>query len=166
VNGESQFLDTGKSIIMTVALTGVFAATFLLIAWLVVRERKLPRWVDEARTALKTITLRIWVLSIIMVILRGASFACILYGLGIQAAFYVPLLASVSATLTALLPVMGGIGVREGAYAGITSLFGIAPATGLSAALLMRFVVLLATSFGLLLSLGLKTGHKSQDVKS
>lgn len=158
--GEADFLDTGKSIITSVFTAGIFALTFLLIAWLIFRGRSLPRWVDEALTAMKTITLRIWAVSFVMVILRGASFACILYGLGIRIEFYVPLLANVSATLTSLLPVFGGIGVKEGAYAGITSLFGIAPAVGLSAAILMRFVVLIATSFGLLLSLGLNTGKQ------
>lgn len=160
--GDADFLDTGKSIIKSVVFAGLFAVVVLFIAWLLLRGRTVPRWVDEALTAMKTITLRIWVLSFVMVILRGASFACILYGLGIRIEFFVPLLANVSATLTALLPVFGGIGVREGAYAGITSLFGIAPAVGLSAAILMRFVVLLATSCGLLLSLGLNTGK--QDV--
>ncbi len=165
-SGETAFLDTGKSIISAVVTAGLIGATGLLIVWLVLRGRKLPRWIDEAFAAMGTITLRIWVLSIVMVLLRGASFACILYGLGIGVKFYVPLLASISATLTALLPVLGGIGVREGAYAGITSLFGVAPATGLSAALLMRFVVLLATSVGLLLSLGLKTENKSETARS
>ncbi len=158
--GETEFLDTGKSIIVSVATAGLFALAFLLITWLSFRGRTLPRWVDESRTAMKTITLRIWLLSFAMTILRGASFACVLYGLGIRAEIFVPLLASVSATLTALLPVFGGIGVREGAYVGITSLFGIAPAVGLSAAILMRFVVLIATSCGLFLSLGLKTGNQ------
>lgn len=158
-SGETAFLDTGKSIISAVVTAGLIGATGLLVIWLILRGRKLPRWINEAFAAMGTITLRIWVLSIVMVLLRGASFACILYGLGIEVTFYVPLLASISATLTALLPVLGGIGVREGAYAGITSLFGVAPATGLSAALLMRFVVLLATSCGLLLSLGLKTDN-------
>jgi len=165
MSGETAFLDTGKSIIQSVAIAGMFGLAFLFMVWLLLRGRKLPRWIHEAFAAFKTITLRIWVLSLVMVILRGASFACVLYGLGIQTTFYVPLLASVSATLTALLPVLGGLGVREGAYAGITSLFGIAPATGLSAAILMRFVVLLATSCGLLFSLGLKT-DKPQPVKS
>jgi len=157
LQGDAAFLDTGKSIIRTVFVAGMFLSVFFLSAWLVFRGRKLPRWVEEARVAMKTITVRIWVLSFVMVILRGASFACILYGLDIQTHFYVPLLANVSATLTALLPVLGGIGVKEGAYVGITSLFGIAPTIGLSAAILMRFVVLLATSCGLLLSLGLNT---------
>jgi len=166
LSGETAFLDMGKSIIRSVVVAGAIGVTGLLIVWLIVRGRKLPRWIDEALTAMKAITFRIWMLSIVMVILRGASFACILYGLGIQTQFYVPLLASVLATLTALLPVLGGLGVREGAYTGITSLFGIAPATGLSAAILMRFVVLLATSFGLLASLGLKTDHKPEAVKT
>lgn len=164
-HGETVFLDTGKSIIKLVITAGLIGAVLLMVTTLILRGRKRLRWIDEAFTAMGTITLRIWVLSIIMVLLRGAAFACILYGLGIQIQFYVPLLASVSATLTALLPVLGGIGIREGAYAGITSLFGIAPATGLSAALLMRFVVLLATSCGLLFSLGLKT-DKAEVVKS
>ena len=162
MSGETAFLDTGKSIIQSVAIAGGIGFAILFVAWVLLRGRTLPRWIQEALAALKTITLRIWVLSIVMVILRGASFACVLYGLGIQTTFYVPLLASVSATLTALLPVLGGLGVREGAYAGITSLFGVAPATGLSAAILMRFVVLLATSCGLLFSLALKTEHKPE----
>jgi len=166
LSGETAFLDMGKSIIRSVVVAGAIGVTGLLIVWLIVRGRKLPRWIDEALTAMKAITFRIWMLSLVMVILRGTSFACILYGLGIQTQFYVPLLASVLATLTALLPVLGGLGVREGAYTGITSLFGIAPATGLSAAILMRFVVLLATSFGLLASLGLKTDHKPEAVKT
>jgi len=165
-SGDAAFLDMGKSIIKSVITAGLVGGVVLIGIAIILRGRKLPRWVHEAITALKSITFRIWVLSIIMVVLRGASFACILYGLGIQVAFYVPLLASVLATLTALLPVMGGIGVREGAYTGITTLFGIAPATGLSAAILMRFVVLLATSVGLLMSLGLKNDHKSETVKS
>ncbi len=160
--GDVDFLDTGKSIIQSVLFAGFAVFAVLFAAWLLFRGRPLPGWVDEALTAMKTITLRIWIISFVMVVLRGASFACILYGLGIRIEFYVPLLANVSATLTALLPVFGGIGVREGAYAGITSLFGVTPAIGLSAAILMRFVVLLATSFGLLLSLGLNT--RGQDV--
>lgn len=160
LQGDAAFLDTGKSIIRTVFVAGMFILVFFLSAWLLFRGRKLPRWVEEARVAMKTITLRIWVLSFVMIILRGASFACILYGLDIHVQFYVPLLANVSATLTALLPVLGGIGVKEGAYVGITSLFGIAPTIGLSAAILMRFVVLLATSLGLLMSLGLSTGKQ------
>jgi glycosyltransferase 2 family protein len=158
LQGDAAFLDAGKSIIKSVSVVGIFAFAVLLFLWLIFRGRQLPRWMDEARAAMKTITLRIWLLSIIMVLLRGVSFACILYGLDIHVQFYVPLLANISATLTALLPVLGGIGVKEGAYVGITSLFGITAAIGLSAALLMRFVVLLATSFGLLLSLGLSTG--------
>lgn len=158
--GEAAFLDTGKSIILSVAIAGLIAVAVLLVAWLIFRGRRVPRWVDEARAAMKTITFRIWVLSLVMTILRGLSFACILYGLGMRIEFFVPLLANVSATLTALLPVFGGIGVREGAYTGITSLFGIAPAVGLSAAILMRFVTLIATSFGLLLTLGLDTGNQ------
>lgn len=165
-SGDAAFLDTGKSIIRSVVTAGLIGGVVLIGLMIILRGRKLPRWIREAVAAMRTITLRIWMLSIVMVVLRGASFACILYGLGIEAQFYVPLLASVLATLTALLPVMGGLGVREGAYTGITSLFGIAPATGLSAAILMRFVVLLATSVGLLLSLGLKTDYKSETVKS
>ena len=155
--GEAEFLDTGKSIIRSVVIALVIGAVIILVIRFALRGRTLTRWVEEARVAMKTITVRIWVLSFVMVILRGASFACILYGLDIHMQFYVPLLANVSATLTALLPVLGGIGVKEGAYVGITSLFGLAPTIGLSAAILMRFVVLLATSCGLLLSLGLNT---------
>lgn len=164
--GEAEFLEMGKSIIKSVGTAAVIAFAVLLAIFFALRGRKLPRWIQEARTAAKTITLRIWLLSIIMVLLRGASFWCILMALNIETHFYVALLASVVATLSSLLPVMGGIGVREGAYTGITTIFGIDPAIGLSAALLMRFAVLLATSVGLLLSLGLKTDRESVTVKS
>ncbi len=166
IYGDAAFLETGKSIIKTVVIAGGVGLFILVLIGLSLRGRKLPRWINEALTAAKTITFRIWVLSLVMVVLRGASFACILHSLSIEVDFTVALLASVSATLTALLPVFGGLGVREGAYAGITSLFGIAPAVGLSAAILMRFVVLLATSLGLLASLGLKADRKSETIKS
>jgi len=158
VRGDPAFLSTGTGIIKSVLLACLVAfGVMAMIALSLRRRQKLPQWLNEARGEVKTITLSIWALSIVMVLLRGLAFWCILIALDINSQFFVPLLASIIATLSALLPVLGGLGVREGAYTGITSIFAIDPAIGLSAAILMRLVVLLATSCGLLLSLGLNT---------
>ena len=157
LSGETAFYDTGKNILKYVGLAGAVVAVLglaalLVLGW-VLRGRTLHRWLQEAIFALRTITARVWGLSLFMVLVRAVSFYCILRSLDINVALYVPVLASAVATLSALLPILGGVGVREGAFVGTTSLFGVDPALGISAALLMRLVILIAAGVGVFLSL-------------
>jgi len=163
--GDAAFAKLGHTIIYSVLLYGGGAAVVLAMILFVLqrRQKALHAKLEEVVHAFSTLTPRIWALSILMVLVRAIGYACILAAIGVHKPFYVPLLASLVATLSSLIPVMGGLGVREGSYTAVTTIFGVPPALGLGAALLMRFVVLIATSFGLLISLVLKPGTTGVD---
>ncbi len=109
---------------------------------------------DHGLAALRSLGPRIWVLSLWVIVLRGLSLWLIFMALHQNLSFFVPLLASVTGTLVTLLPLaFGGLGLREGAVAGVATLFGVPAALSVSAAILLRLAVVSAASLGLLISL-------------
>jgi len=109
---------------------------------------------DHGLVALRSLGPRIWAVSLWVIVLRGLSLWLIFMALHQNLSFFVPLLASVTGTLVTLLPLaFGGLGLREGAVAGVATLFGVPAALSVSAAILLRLAVVSAASLGLLISL-------------
>ena len=148
--------ELGVKIIKVVMIFFLSFALLIVALFLTIRKKgaTIPNWVNTTVGALKSITPRIWGLSLIMVVIRGLSLTCVLFAVGQVTPLHVPFLASITATLSALLPLaFGGLGVKEGTLAGTIALFGIPFSIAMSTAILMRLVVLFACSIGLLLSL-------------
>jgi uncharacterized membrane protein YbhN (UPF0104 family) len=131
-----------------------------ILLWLGVKI--LPRFappamkirLDHGLTALRSLSPRIWIISLWVILLRGLSLWLIFIALHLNLSLFVPLLASVTGTLVTLLPLaFGGLGLREGAVAGVATLFGVPAALSVSAAILLRLAVVSAASLGLLISL-------------
>ena len=131
-----------------------------IVLWLGIKV--LPRFAPPAMqmrlehglAALRSLGPRIWMLSLWVILLRGLSLWLIFIALHLSLSFFVPLLASVTGTLVTLLPLaFGGLGLREGAVAGVATLFGVPAALSVSAAILLRLSVVSAASLGLLISL-------------
>ncbi len=155
ISGDGSAQELGNRIIKLVILV---AATLFVVASGIVffvsnRSKGIPDWYVAAKEAFRSITPRVWALSIFMVFVRGLSFACALFAVGQMVSLYIPVLAGNTATLTTLLPIaFGGLGIREGALAGTTVLLGVPFAAAFSAAIVMRIVVVVASCIGLLLS--------------
>lgn len=147
--------------IVKVVLTGVFLATLIFTAYIVtvkMRNTTIPDWCVTAVNALKSITPRVWALSVTMVVVSGSGFACVLYAIDQMVPLHIPFLASIAATLTTLLPIaFGGLGVREGALAGTVAIFGVPFTNAVSAAIIMRLVTVIVSSLGLLFSLAIQS---------
>ncbi len=135
-------------------------AIILLSLWLGLKV--LPRYVPDAvqerlafgRAALRLLVPRIWAFSMLIVLLRGFSLWLIFIALHQSVPYFVSLLSSVTATLITLLPLaFGGLGLREGAIAGVATLFGTPAAISVSAAILLRITVVSAASAGWVISM-------------
>ncbi len=155
VSADGSARELGWQIIRLVffaslAAIAIFTGFLLFIKY---RYSGIPRWIAASIEAFKSITPRVWALSLFIVLVRGASFGCALYAVGQHVSVHIPVLASSTAALTTLLPLaFGGLGVREGALAGTVVLFGIPYAVAISAAIIMRFVVIIASCIGLFVS--------------
>jgi glycosyltransferase 2 family protein len=141
---------------------GVFGIGTLSALMLWLGLKILPRFappalqhrIAQATRALASLSPRIWALSLLVILLRGLSLWMIFLALHQQISYFVPLLASVTGTLVTLLPLaFGGLGLREGAVAGVATLFGLPAALSVSAAILLRLAVVSAASTGLVISL-------------
>ncbi|PHS27973.1 MAG: hypothetical protein COA84_02965 [Robiginitomaculum sp.] len=141
---------------------GVLGGSIMVGIFLWLGVKILPRFAPPALqlrlnyglNALRSLSLRIWVVSLWVILLRGFSLWLIFVALHLNLSFFVPLLASVTGTLVTLLPLaFGGLGLREGAVAGVAALFGVPAALSVSAAILLRLSVVSAASLGLLISL-------------
>ncbi len=149
---------------------GVLALGLVTISLLWIIFKVLPRHVSPSiqgklahgTQALKSLSPRIWLLSLLVILLRGVSLWLIFVALHLAISYFVPLLASVTGTLVTLLPLaFGGLGLREGAIAGVASLFGTPAALSVSAAILLRMAVVSAASLGLIISLFMPKATKN-----
>ncbi len=158
ISNDGAMHTLGTTIIKIIMASSMLVLLVFCGLFIAVRKRiiSLPAWVVSAVDAFNTLTLRIWLISLIIVLIRGLGFACVLYSIGTSVHVHIPILASMTATLSSLLPfAFGGLGIRESAFAGTVALFGIPLATTMSAAIIMRVVVVIASAFGLLFSLAL-----------
>lgn len=138
----------------------IAASAVAVLLWLTFKV--LPRHVPDSvqnklvlgTRALRSLSPRIWLVSLLVILLRGFSLWLVFSALHHSISYFVPLLASVTGTLITLLPLaFSGLGLREGAIAGVSALFGAPAALSVSAAILLRMAVLSAASTGLVVSL-------------
>ncbi len=141
---------------------GVIAGAVILLGliWLVLKvlrphvsgpwQQRLLHGVN----ALQALNARIWLLSLVLVLMRGLSLWLIFTGLHFTLSYFVTLLAVVTATLVTLVPLaFAGLGLREGTLAGVCTLMGAPAALSVSAAILMRLAVVSAAATGFAASL-------------
>ncbi len=167
ISADGTAQELGWRIIRLVFLAALIALAIFagLVLFIRYRYSGIPKWVAASIEAFKSITPRVWALSLFMVLVRGASFGCALYAVGQFVSIYIPVLASSTAALTTLLPLaFGGLGVREGALAGTVVLFGFPYALAISAAIIMRIVVIIASCIGLLVSYVIPAGETRPQV--
>ncbi len=151
-----------------VAIVGMVSLGLLWVMFKIL-PRHVPASVQDGLAhgaeALKSLSPRIWLLSLLVILLRGISLWLIFVALHQTVSYFIPLLASVTGTLVTLLPLaFGGLGLREGAIAGVASLFGMPAALSVSAAILLRMAVVSAASAGLVVSLFLpEIPHKKPE---
>lgn len=150
---------------------GIAGASLVVLGLFWIVFKVLPRFVSQQwRTrllrgaeALKTLKLRIWVISFLLITLRGLSFWLVFLALHHPISYFVALLATVSATLATLLPLaFSGLGLREGALAGVSTLFGAPAALSVSAAILLRLAIITAVAIGFSASLFLPEIEKKR----
>lgn len=147
--------DFGLSFIWP--LTALFLGLMFLGLWLTKLDlSRLPRFLKPLGTlslVIKKATPSIWFISLAIILAMGVSFACILYALGFSGPLFIPIIAALSARIVSLIPItIGGLGLREGAYISVLSLFSIAPETAFAAAILMRLISGLATIIGIIMT--------------
>ncbi len=140
-----------------VVALGGFTLVALWVLFTVVPRFASPAMAERltlGANALRTLNTRIWMISLLVILLRGISLWLIFLALHQSFSYFIALLASVTGTLITLLPLaFGGLGLREGAVAGVAALFGMPAALSVSAAILLRLAVVTAASMGLIISL-------------